>query len=483
MADKNRDEELPQRVKGAARLSPARPAPASALSDELRQRMRAAVDAERAETRERAGQPGQPAVASPPAAADEGGAAATNGRTGPVNGRDKGSGKPPAGAAVQGRRLPASGPAVRSEPAVDDEPTEWLRPAVETQAGAARAEAARAEAARAEAARAEAARAEAARAEAAPAADTSPVASRGHTAPPAPGTKTRRRHPARRVWLAVLAAVALMTAVLAVVAVPHLTHHPASSAAQLRQQAAARDRAAAWVARQVSRNVTVSCDQAMCRALSARGFPARDLLVLGPTSSEPDHSDVVVETAVVQGLFGSSLATAWAPDVLASFGSGAAAITVRVVARHGAASYQAALRADQADRKTAGAALLGDRRITMSAAARRQLAAGQVDARLILAIASLAAARPVDIVQFGDPGPGADPGIPLRYADLAEDDQAAHMNGAVYVQAMRAALDKLTGLYRPASTVTMAQAGEPVVLRVEVTAPSPLGLLGPQASP
>jgi len=469
MADKNRDEELPQRVKGAARLSPARSAPASALSDELRQRMRAAVDAERAETRERAGQPGQPAVASPPAAADDGVAAAANGRTGPVNGRDKGSGTPPAraGAAARGRRLPASGPAVRSEPAVDDEPTEWLRPAVGTRAGAARAEATQAGAARAEAA---------------PAADTSPGASRGHTAPPAPGAKTRRRHTARRVWLALLAAAALVIAALAVVAVPHLTH-PASSAAQLRQQATARDQAAAWVTRQVSRDVTVSCDQAMCRALSARGFPARDLLVLGPTSPEPEHSDLVVETAVVQGLFGSSLATAWAPDVLASFGSGAAAVTVRVVARHGAASYQAALRADQADRKTAGAALLGDHRITMSAAARRQLAAGQVDARLILAIASLAAARPVDIVQFGNPGPGADPSIPLRYADLAEDDQAAHMNGAVYVQAMRAALDKLTGLYRPAGMVTMAQAGEPVVLRVEFTAPSPLGLLGPQASP
>jgi hypothetical protein len=470
MADKNRDEELPQRVKGAARLSPARSAPASALSDELRQRMRAAVDAERAETREGAGQPGQPPVASPPAAADEGVAAATNGRTGPVNGRDKGSGKPSAraGAAVRGRRLPASGPVVRSEPTVDDEPTEWLRPAAETRAGAARVGATQAGATQAGAA---------------PAAGTSPGASRGHTAPPAPGAKTRRRHPARRVWLAVLVAAALVTAALAVVAVPHLTHHPASSAAQLRQQAAARDRAAAWVARQVSRDVTVSCDQAMCRALSGRGFPARDLLVLGPTSPEPDHSDVVVETAVVQGLFGSSLDTAWAPDVLASFGAGAAAITVRVVARHGAASYQAALRADQADRKTAGAALLGDRRITMSAAARRQLAAGQVDARLILAIASLAAARPVDVVRFGNPGPGADPSIPLRYADLAEDNQAAHMNGAVYVQAMRAALDKLTGTYRPASTVTMAQAGEPAVLRVEFTAPSPLGLLGPQASP
>ena len=95
MADENRDEELPQRVKGVARLSPARSAPASALPEELRQRMRAAVDAERAETRERAGQPGQPAAASPPAAADDGVAAATNGTTGPVNGRDKGSGKPP----------------------------------------------------------------------------------------------------------------------------------------------------------------------------------------------------------------------------------------------------------------------------------------------------------------------------------------------------------------------------------------------------
>src|SRR5690242_12584166 len=149
MADKNRDEELPQRVKGAARLSPARSAPASALSDELRQRMRAAVDAERAETRERAGQPGQPAVASPPAAADDGVGAAASGRTGPVNGRDKGSSKPPARSetAVRGRRLPASGPAVRSEPAVDDEPTEWLRPAVKTQAGATQAGAARAEAA------------------------------------------------------------------------------------------------------------------------------------------------------------------------------------------------------------------------------------------------------------------------------------------------------------------------------------------------
>ena len=451
MADKNRDEELPHRVRGAARLSPAQSAPLSALSDELRHRMQAAVEAERAEARQRGHQQDQAAI---PSQSSSAAAAAADDVTSAAVGHELGTGNGKSAvdeAPARGRRPLAA------EPAVDDEVTEWLGHTAGPKAGRAQPT------------------------------SKKPAVPRGQVAPPAPAPPTAPPKPRRRAhltWLAVLAVAAVVTASLAVVSVRFFTRPQASSAAQLRQQAAARDRAAAWVARQVSRDVTVSCDQAMCRALSARGFPARDLLVLGPTSPEPDHSDVVVETAIVQGLFGSSLATAWAPDVLASFGSGAAAITVRVVARHGAASYQAALRADQADRKTAGAALLGDRRITMPAAARRQLAAGQVDPRLILAIASLAAARPVDIVRFGDPGPGADPSIPLRYADLAEDDQAAHMNGAAYVQAMRAALDKLTGPYRPASTVTMmAQAGEPAVLRVEFTAPSPLGLLGPQASP
>src|SRR5690349_18783126 len=50
MADKDRGRELPQRVKGAARSGPSASAPSSSpvLSEELRQRMRAAVTAERA---------------------------------------------------------------------------------------------------------------------------------------------------------------------------------------------------------------------------------------------------------------------------------------------------------------------------------------------------------------------------------------------------------------------------------------------------
>src|SRR5947207_7012057 len=118
---------------------------------------------------------------------------------------------------------------------------------------------------------------------------------------------------------------ALVFGSLAVVAVRHFsgTHASSpSSAAPPRLEAAVRDQAVAWIVRQVRPGAMVSCDQAMCAALEARGLPARDLLVLGPLSRDPRHSDVVVETATVRSLFGTSLDLAWAPAVLASFGSG-----------------------------------------------------------------------------------------------------------------------------------------------------------------
>ena len=50
MADEERGKELPQRVRGATRSAPATSVTSpSALSDELRQRMQAAVDAERSD--------------------------------------------------------------------------------------------------------------------------------------------------------------------------------------------------------------------------------------------------------------------------------------------------------------------------------------------------------------------------------------------------------------------------------------------------
>jgi hypothetical protein len=256
----------------------------------------------------------------------------------------------------------------------------------------------------------------------------------------------------------------------------------ALSPALLRQEAALRAEAAAWVAQQVSPGVAVSCDSAMCAALTNDAFPARSLHVLSPTSSEPLTSAVIVATPAVRDMFGSSLSTAIAPGVLASFGSGPAEITVRVVAPRGVAAYWAALRADQAARKTNGSALLNDPQIIVSAIAHRQLAGGQVDSRLLLAVASLATNEPIDIVQFGNIGPGG-PEIPLRFADLAGSDQAAHMTSAAYLRSLRAFLNQLNAQFRPARIMQVVRPGGRAVLRVEFTAPSPVGLFGTQGSP
>jgi hypothetical protein len=281
-----------------------------------------------------------------------------------------------------------------------------------------------------------------------------------------------------------LAAAALVIAVLAVTAVRFLGHPAGGPAdpATRRAQAAARGAAATWVARQVSRDVKVSCDPVMCAALKARGFPPGEMLVLESTSEVPTGSAVVVETPAVLSLFGSSLATAWAPAVLASFGSGPALVTVRVVAASGAAAYQARLGADLADRKKAGAALLDDPQISVTPLASGQLTAGEVDPRLLLALAALAGHEPISIVRFGNPGRGASPGVPLRYADLTERDRSGRLPSAGYVRAVRADLSTLTVMLRPASMTTGKLADDQAVLRIGFTAPSPLGLLGPQAS-
>jgi hypothetical protein len=283
-----------------------------------------------------------------------------------------------------------------------------------------------------------------------------------------------------------LVAVVLVIGVLAAGAVRYLGRSPAdrrASAAVARETAKARAAAASWVAQQVSRDVRVSCDPAMCATLRARGFPSTELLVLGPASEVPRSSAVVVETSAVLSLFGSSLATAWAPVVLASFGSGPSLVTVRVIAPNGAAAYQTRLGTDLADRKTAGAALLHDNQISVPSLASEQLAAGAVDSRLLEALVFIAGHQPISIVQFGNPGPGVGPGVPLRYVDLAERDLAGRLSSAAYVRSVRTYLSTADTGFRPASMTTVTLADGQAVLRIEVTAPSPLGVFGPPSSP
>jgi hypothetical protein len=86
----------------------------------------------------------------------------------------------------------------------------------------------------------------------------------------------------------------------------------------------------------------------------------------------------------------------------------------------------------------------------------------------------VASHQPIDILGFGNIGPGASAGIPLRFADLAGNDPAAQMSSSAYAQAVRASLSAVNAQLRPVRTVT-AQEGSRTVLRVEFTAPTPFG--------
>jgi hypothetical protein len=290
--------------------------------------------------------------------------------------------------------------------------------------------------------------------------------------PPPPAAR-----PARRLRMAGAGALAALAVVLAVEAghvlsAPHLAAAdgpaPASGApvnsAPVDSATAIRDQAAAWVARQVSEAAIIACDPAMCAALAQRGVPAGNLLVLGPGAGDPLGSDVVLGTAAVRGLFGARLAAVYAPGVLAGFGTGPARIDVRIVATDGSAAYRRALAADRQARRMAGLQLLRDPRLAVSPAARAALADGQVDARLLITLAALAASQPVQVTGFGAPGPRASPGLPLRTAELTAPAGPAHRMLA-FLRAQRSP-------YLPAHA---GLAGS--VLTVQFGAPTPLGLL------
>ncbi|HEY6294019.1 MAG TPA: hypothetical protein VIX15_00005, partial [Streptosporangiaceae bacterium] len=133
----------------------------------------------------------------------------------------------------------------------------------------------------------------------------------------------------------------------------------------LTQAADVRNQTAAWVAGQISAGAIVACDPAMCSALVQHGIPAANLLVLGPESADPLGSAVVLATAAVRNMFGTRLATVYAPQTLATFGTGPSQVDVRAMAPDGAAAYRGALAADLRARRAAGAQLLANPRIVL----------------------------------------------------------------------------------------------------------------------
>ncbi len=250
---------------------------------------------------------------------------------------------------------------------------------------------------------------------------------------------------------------------------------PALSPAAAQAAAAARTAAATWVAQQVTPGTIVACDPQMCTDLEQAGLPAAQLLYLGVGTARPLESTVLVATAAVRQEYGARLGSVYAPDVLASFGTGRAQVAIRVVAPSGAAAYAASLRADLAARLSAARQLLRNPRLHPSGAARRALTAGQADSRLLADFAALAAGHPLRIIDFGAAPAGPEPRAAVAYR--------RHRAGRLRHRAQPDNLRLLARLllaeparYRPASLTRLRLPGGTAVLRVTFTAPSPLGL-------
>lgn len=225
----------------------------------------------------------------------------------------------------------------------------------------------------------------------------------------------------------------------------------------MRAATANRARAAAWIARQVSPDVTVSCDPGMCEQVRKSGFPATRLKALPPPPGHPLGSSVVVSTPAVRRQFGARLAAAYAPLVIAAFGSGAERVDVRAVAPGGAAAFKSRLAAERADRISAGAQLMRNKNIHASPAARAALRAGQVDSRLFATLSVLASEMPIRLVAFDDLPPGGSSAVPLRGAEIDVTSPAARSAVLAFLHAQRAP-------YLPAAaSITRGASGQSLV--------------------
>jgi hypothetical protein len=187
-----------------------------------------------------------------------------------------------------------------------------------------------------------------------------------------------------------------------------------SAASPLQQAVQNRQQAAAWVAQQVAG--TVACDPEMCQDLMADHYPAGELNPIYPSTPDPEGAVVVVATPVIQSQFGTRLASVYAPQVIASFGTGAEQIQVRNIPPGGTAAFKSELAPDRTKRITAGQQLAGNARIQASAAAKAELLAGQVDWRLLATLPLLTSVSPLQLIKFDDSSPGVGNSVPLRGA-------------------------------------------------------------------
>jgi hypothetical protein len=235
---------------------------------------------------------------------------------------------------------------------------------------------------------------------------------------------------------------------------------PAAAQAQAERAQAPEAAAATWLASNVTPGTVIGCDPAMCASLSRQGLDQLNLSQLHP-GADVSADGLIVATPQARALMGSAIQAA-APELSASFGTGSGQVQIWQVTPGGAAAYHSwSLAADMASRREAGNLMLGNSDVKAAGTTWMTLAAGQVDERIMLALAQMAHSGPLTIQAFGAANPGAAAAVPVRSV-LIEVANPAAAAAALKVQ-------------DPAMQPLSVRTG-PATLWVEYGAPSPLGL-------
>ena len=227
--------------------------------------------------------------------------------------------------------------------------------------------------------------------------------------------------------------------------------------------------AAAWIADQVSSDTVIACYTAMCNVLQEQGVAADRLMPLQPGSVGPIDASVIVTSPSTS----SQVTDAYAPALIASFGSGTTRVEVRATEPGGAAAYESALQADLTARRYAGSELIRNWRIQFTARDALQLRAGEVDSRLLATLAALASQYSFRVTAFGDASPGVQ--VLFREATIAPGGG----NGPAELARAAALVNQQDAPFLPTHVTISHPAAGQEVLNVEFAAPSPLGLLTP----
>jgi hypothetical protein len=243
----------------------------------------------------------------------------------------------------------------------------------------------------------------------------------------------------------------------------------ASGTSSLDAATAARTRAAGWIASQVSSSAIIACHPDMCAALQAQGVTAGRLMPLPAAAASPLGASVLVTSPSAGG---GRLDDEYAPAVIASFGSGETRIDVRAAEPGGPGAYRAALKADLAARRSAGAQLLRNRHIQFTPGDAAQIRAGDVDSRLLATLAALASQRTFRVTAFGDASPGVQ--VLFRAVTITS---AGRGGGSAALAAAADLVRMQAAPYLPAHVTFARLAAGQAALIIEFAAPSPLGLL------